>query len=305
MTPWTWSIAYRRFNQGVLIRFGHSRAVSIGTAVRLTADLSILIVGVRWGTIQGVAVAGAAVGMGVISEAVYTGLRVRSVVNGPLRAAPPPENPLTLPRFLSFYIPLALTSLIVMIYMPIGSAAMGRMPRALDSLAVWPVVSGLVFIFRSLGVAFNEVVVALLDEPGAVPQLRRFTALLAASVTGLLFLIAATPLSRLWLVDVSALPADLADLGQMALWIALPVPAFNTLQSWFQGNLVNAERTRGVTESVAISLLISLVVLYLGTQADDIVGLYVAWAAFMLGSGGQAAWLWWRSHHVVAAKEAG
>ena len=27
MTPWTWSIAYRRFNQGVLIRSGHSKAV--------------------------------------------------------------------------------------------------------------------------------------------------------------------------------------------------------------------------------------------------------------------------------------
>lgn len=304
MTPWTWSIAYRRFNQGVLIRFGHSRAVSVGTVVRLTADLAILIAGVRIGTIQGVAVAGTAVGLGVISEAVYTGLRVRSVVNGPLRAAPEPEKPLNLKRFLSFYIPLALTSLIIMIYMPIGSAAMGRMPRALDSLAVWPVVSGLVFIFRSLGVAYNEVVVALLDEPGAVTQLRRFTGILAACVTGLLILIAATPLSGLWLEEFSALPAELADLGQVALWIALPVPAFNTLQSWFQGILVNAERTRGVTEAVVISLLISLVILYVGTQAEDIVGLYVAWAAFMLGSGGQAAWLWWRSRPVLAVKEA-
>ncbi|NIR67615.1 MAG: hypothetical protein GWN61_23745, partial [candidate division Zixibacteria bacterium] len=36
MTPWTWSIAYRRFNQGVLIRFGHSNAVGIGSVVRLS-----------------------------------------------------------------------------------------------------------------------------------------------------------------------------------------------------------------------------------------------------------------------------
>ena len=28
MTPWTWAIAHRRFNQGVLIRFGHARAVT-------------------------------------------------------------------------------------------------------------------------------------------------------------------------------------------------------------------------------------------------------------------------------------
>jgi hypothetical protein len=304
MTPWTWSIAYRRFNQGVLIRFGHPRAVSIGTAVRLTADLSILIAGVQLGSIQGVAVAGAAVGLGVISEAVYAGLRVRSVVNGPLRAAPAPEKPMTFRRFIAFYVPLALTSLIVMIYLPIGSAAMGRMPSAFDSLAVWPVVSGLVFIFRSLGVAYNEVAVALLDEPQAVPQLRRFALILAASVTGLLILIAASPLSRIWLEDVSALPQDLAELGQLALWVALPVPAFNAMQSWFQGILVNAERTRGITEAVVLSLMISLGILYLGIRINDIVGLYVAWAAFMLGSAGQAAWLWLRSRPVLMAKEA-
>ena len=38
MTPWTWSIAYRRFHQGVLIRFGHSRTVGLGTMVRLSTD---------------------------------------------------------------------------------------------------------------------------------------------------------------------------------------------------------------------------------------------------------------------------
>ena len=36
--PWTWSIAYRRFHQGVLIRFGHSLKVGLGTGVRLCAD---------------------------------------------------------------------------------------------------------------------------------------------------------------------------------------------------------------------------------------------------------------------------
>ena len=35
ITPWTWSIAYRRFQQGVLIRSGHSDAVGVGTIIRL------------------------------------------------------------------------------------------------------------------------------------------------------------------------------------------------------------------------------------------------------------------------------
>lgn len=75
MTPWTWSIAYRRFNQGVMIRFGHSDAVGIGTGVRLLTDLVVLLIGYAIGTIPGVVVASSAVAMSVIAEAVYTGLR--------------------------------------------------------------------------------------------------------------------------------------------------------------------------------------------------------------------------------------
>jgi len=52
MIPWTWSVAYRRFNQGVLIRFGHSRAVGLGTLVRLSADALVLAAGYLIGLIH-------------------------------------------------------------------------------------------------------------------------------------------------------------------------------------------------------------------------------------------------------------
>ncbi|MEO0650309.1 MAG: hypothetical protein AAFZ65_06490, partial [Planctomycetota bacterium] len=42
MTPWTWSIAYRRFHQGILIRAGHSRTVGVGTLVRAGAVFAVL-----------------------------------------------------------------------------------------------------------------------------------------------------------------------------------------------------------------------------------------------------------------------
>ena len=53
MLPWTWSIAYRRFNQGVLIRIGHSRSVGLGTVVRLSANLVVLAIGYTIGSILG------------------------------------------------------------------------------------------------------------------------------------------------------------------------------------------------------------------------------------------------------------
>jgi len=80
MLPWTWSIAYRRFNQGVLIRLGHTVTVGKGTAVRLSANIIVLIVGYLIGTIPGIVVATTAVSVGVMSEAIFIGIKVKPVI---------------------------------------------------------------------------------------------------------------------------------------------------------------------------------------------------------------------------------
>jgi hypothetical protein len=61
MLPWTLSIAYRRTQQGVLIRFGHARAVTWGTAVRLGTNALVLALGAWWGRLPGIVVGTSAV----------------------------------------------------------------------------------------------------------------------------------------------------------------------------------------------------------------------------------------------------
>ncbi len=166
MIPWAWAIAYRRFNQGVLIRFGRSITVGIGTLIRLSADAVVLVLGFTVFHVPGTTLACLSVMAGVLSEAAYAGLCVRPV----LRTVLPRESkaqPLSTRAFLRFYVPLSLTSLVLMGIRPMLSAAVGRMPNALDSLAVLPVINGLIFLFRSVGAAYNEVVIAHLDRPGS------------------------------------------------------------------------------------------------------------------------------------------
>ena len=291
MLPWTWMIAYRRFNQGILIRFGHSRSVGAGTMVRLSADLIVLMIGLALGTVSGIVVATLAVAVAVTSEAIFVGIRVQPVLRDELAPAPRVSPPLTYPAFFVFYIPLVFTSLLSLLAQPIGSAALSRMPDPLSSLAVWPVVTGLVFMVRGLGIAFNEVVVALLDEPGARPVLRRFTGILIVGTTAILLLLAATPLSRFWFAGVSALPPDLVAMAIIALWLALPMPGLSTMQSWFQGGLLHSRRTRGITESVVIYLAISAVILISGVAWGGMTGLYVGIIALVLSTLGQTVWL--------------
>jgi hypothetical protein len=299
MTPWTLSIAYRRFHQGVLIRFRHSRAVGLGSALRLCADGVVLAIGYAVGTIPGIVVATCAVIAGVISEAIYVGLTVQPVLRDQLKPAEPVEPALTFRAFLEFYIPLAMTSLLVLLVQPIGAAALSRMPRALESLAVWPVVSGLIFMFRSLGIAYNEVVVALLDEPHSTHNLRRFATLLAALTTLLLLVIVVTPLAIIWLGRISGLSVALVALAHTSLWIALPIPGLNVLQSWFQGALVHSRSTRGITEAMAVFLFTTSAILWVGVTQGKTTGLYVGLAAFAVGSLLQTAWLWYRGRPVI------
>lgn len=299
MLPWTWSIAYRRFNQGALIRFGHSRTVGAGTMVRLGANLTVLTLGYLSGELPGIVVASGAVAMGVMSEALYVGIVVRPVVRNQVQTAALVDPALTWSAFYGFYLPLVMTSLLTLLANPIGSAALSRMPLSLDSLAVWPVVTGIVFMLRSLGIAYNEVVVALLDERGSYASLKRFAGLLSLATTGLLLLAVVTPLAWFWFAGVSGLQPDLAEMAQRGLWLALPLPALSVMQSWYQGALLHGRHTRGITESVVIYLLTSALVLGFGVAWGGATGLYVGLMALAASVVTQTAWLWWRSRPVL------
>lgn len=295
MLPWTWAIAYRRFNQGVLIRFGHSRIIGKGTLVRLGTDLLILAAGYLYGSIPGIVVATTAVACGVLAEAVYIGIKVQPVLHQELRTAPLLEKELTRADFLSFYIPLALTSLMTLLAQPLISSALSRMPRPLESLAVWPVMSGILFLFRASGVAYNEVVIALIDRPRAYEKLKLFTGLIAGLSSLAMLIFTATPLSTLWFKDFSALPEKLVPLAGTALWFGLLVPGANTLQSWYQGLIMSSRNTRGIPEAVAVFLLTTSLMYAAGIFQDRFTGIYIGVLGFSLGMSAQAAWLWFRS----------
>jgi len=301
MLPWTLSIAYRRTQQGVMIRFGRARAVTWGTLVRLTTLVTLLAIGVATAILPGIVVGTIAVASAVVAEGIFAGFAVRPVLRGALAAdavggAAAPAQPLTMARFLRFYAPLAVTPLFNFIAMPLSSAAMSRMPNALESLATWPVLSGTTFAVRSPGFAFNEVVVSLMDRPRPVPALRRFAwglGLLAALV---LLLGAATPLGALWFERGSALPSGLALMARQSLWFLVPMGAVTAWQSYHQGMLVHAHRTRAITESMLVLLAANATVLGIGVAWHSVPGLLFASLALTAGGVAQIAWLGRRSH---------
>ena len=300
MLPWTWAIAYRRFNQGVLIRFGHSLAVGAGTLVRLLANGIVLVSGYLAGGIPGIVVASAATVAGVIAEAVYVAFRVQPVLRTQLPSDGEKREALTTRAFFRFYVPLSLTSIVLLGARPILSAGISRMPNAIDSLAVLPVITGLTFLFRSVGISYSEVVIAHLHHPGSSRALRRFAYGLMFATTASLLIIAATPLSGIWFGAVTGLTGRLVAMARNGLFFALLLPALSVAQSWNQGVVLHSRRTRCITEAVLIYLVVSVVILWIGVRAGRVSGIYFGLLAMSVAEVFRNGWLWWRSRRARA-----
>jgi hypothetical protein len=294
VTPWTLAIAYRRFKQGVMIRFGHSDAVGKTTLVRLVTVAVILVGGVLIKRVPGTALAGLAQGLGVTAEAVFAGLYVRGM-RDEIKAAPPCEEQLNLKRFIKFYFPLALTSSLWLLWQPLISGAVSRMPDPLESLAVWSVLTGVLFMTRAAGMAFNEVVVALIERDGAFPLLRKFAWVISIGITCLVLLFVLTPLSKLWFSVVANLSPDQVVLARRALTLGLPLGALSIAVSFFQGIIVHGKRTGAVPEAVVMFLVGMGVVLAVGLVTQAYQGVLVASAAFTAAHIMQSIWLFIRS----------
>lgn len=308
MLPWSAAIAYRRFQQGVLIRYQRARDVAAGTLIRLVANGSVLVVGVALGTIDGIVVGAVAISTGVLAEAAWAAWRTAAVVRERVPELDPDAEPFALRSFLHFYTPLALTPLITLAMQPITAAAIWRMPQALASSASWSAVYGLIFLFRALGFAFQEVVVSFGRTAEGRAALGTFAARLALTVVTAFACVAFTPLGSVWFGSVLDLAPELATLGASAIGFGLLLPLVAVGQHYEQGLLVAARRTRAITEAVAVYLGVAVFGFFgVAIHVHDGPGVVAALVVLTIAGTAQLAWLRWRrirSQSIMSAADA-
>src|ERR1044072_7733621 len=122
--------------------------------------------------------------------------------------------------------------------------------------------------------------------------------MLAAVTSAGLLVMAATPLGAFWFGRVSALPPALVSMASFGLWLGFVMPALSALQSLYQGIIVHSRRTRAVTESMILYLLVLGAVLLAGMRLQWI-GLDAGLASATLGAAAQVVWLWWRARRIM------
>jgi len=293
LLPWPATIGLRRLYQGVLIRSGLTRRVAYGTIVRLVAMFGTAFVLARHGGIEGAWVGAAALTMGVSCEAVasrfMSGGAIHSLLAQTGVATGAASSYWGLTRF---YYPLALTTLLSLGIHPVVTFFVGNSRASLESLAVLPVVGSLIFIFRSLGLAYQEVVIALIGERHQNYRvLRRFAMLLAVGVIAGLALIAWTPLSGIWFRTVSGLSPDLAAFALAPTRILALIPGLTVLLSFQRAILVVRNTTNGITWATIIEVVGVIAVLWIGISQFNTIGAVAAAAALLIGRIGANVYL--------------
>jgi hypothetical protein len=285
LLPWPAFIGFRRFYQGVLIRHGQTRRVAYGTVIRLASMATVAVTLVGLGDHPGAVIGAASLSAGVMAEAVASrvmaGHAVRSLM---LEPATPGGPALEWAEIARFYLPLALTTVLALGVHPLVTLFVGHGRLALESLAVLPVVNSLVFVFRGLGLAYQEVGIALMGGHGeGYRPLRRFAITLGLATTAGLAAIAWTPLGRIWFEAISGLTPELARFALVPTRILVLIPGLAVLLSFQRAVLVKDRRTAPVTAATVIEVAGIVAVLAVGVFVLDAVGVIAAAAALLVG----------------------
>jgi progressive ankylosis protein len=281
LLPWPATIGYRRFYQGILIRNNLTRRVAYGTIIRLLSMMFTALVLYNFTDVPGVVVGAAALSMAVTMEAIASKIMVHKILQ---KVKSIEGKEISFRYIYNFYYPLAITTTIALGVHPIVTFFVGRARLPIESLAVLPVINSLVFIFRAIGLSFQEVGISLLgDNFEELSKLRNFAFILAAMVFSILAIVAFTPLSLFWFETVSGLSNELSHFAVLPLQLFVIMAPMTVFISWQRAVLVKSQYTRPITWATFIEVGGIILVLYFAISYFDLVGAVAAILALVSG----------------------
>jgi len=155
---------------------------------------------------------------------------------------------------------------------------------AIESLAVLPVVTSFVFVFRALGLSYQEVIIALIGEKKEkFKPLLNFAIVMATILVSVLALFAFTPLADFWFITVSGLSKPLAEFAHLPLMIMFFFPALTVLISIQRGVLVAARNTKPITGGTITEFVTIVIIMMILISNINLVGAVAAVIALVMG----------------------
>jgi hypothetical protein len=268
MSLWSACIGWRRFLQGVLIRFGETKRVGFGTAVRMGAMAAAAALLYFFSELRGIEIAAISLMAAVAAESLYIHVVAGPVVRSRLEYVDVDESSLTMRKLITFHAPLTATTTVMMLGSPVVAWALVRAENSVLALAGWQVASTLLWMCRTIVFALPEVVITLYEDEHSAEKLRRFCLLVGMLTSGVLMALALTHLDVLFFTRILDASEEVARVAHAAFFASAALPLVGAMQSYIRGMLT----AHHMTVQRFTAVIVAMTALALGLFITVLIG---------------------------------
>lgn len=201
----------------------------------------------------------------IITESPGSGSRSGSVSSGEL----------THRQLLTLFMPLAMSTVMMVVAMQAISAGIARLPQAQASLAAYGVIMAVSIFLEAPIIVIIHVANSLVVGPTSYRRVLLFSALIGGGLSLIHGLIAVTPLYDLIFRTLIGLPGPVADLGRVGFLIMTPWTVAISWRRFYQGILVSHGYTGLVGRGTTIRLVVALSIMGAGMLLFSLPGITI------------------------------
>lgn len=293
-------VACRRFYQGLIISQGKTRLITYGTIIRV---LSIVLSG--WGLFQfgvtGAVLPAYSMMISLMIEAAtirlfatesLTRLKTRDAQRHPQGKSYSQDEVgevvenisqiTNLRDLIRFYLPLAITSIVIHMQGPFYAALIARGKDAVTSLAILTILQALMGILSSSGAALMENTIAVWNSQ-TDRTLARFTQIVAACNCAVMIIMCIPPVGGYLLQSFMGVDSELARAASLPLFILIAFPFINTLALQARGIVIANKKTRPSVIASFTRFLVTVASLFIFINIFDCTAIILASISMLLG----------------------
>lgn len=259
MLFWSAAIGWRRFLQGILIHQGQAQRLVHGTMFRLASIFVTTVALARFTYIGGASIAASAIMVGVLVESIYVTVVSKPAVRAVTDIKCGSDAKDLMKKLIRFHTPLAATSLLGLIVQPVVSQFLAGRPDSFVSLAVWPVLFGIVLELRGWGISVQELAVGRLKHKRSTERgIWLFSLFIGSLTSAAVLLICVVPPLMYGIEKILNLDGRNAEI-RTALENALPwcigLPLSTSLLSAHRGILAYKKQSVLVSAGMVVSVV--------------------------------------------------
>ena len=266
MTPWSGCIGWRRWRQGIMIRNGITKPITLGTVLRMFTIGGVgaaLLAFTKW---DGLTIAAIALVTSVFVEALFIHFAAKpSIYDMPEHQAG--DEQLSVGRLWKFHAPLSISTLVMLTSTPLVGAALARVAEPVLQMAAWQVATALSFTFRIATFGLTELVITVGTTPESVRAVRRFCLGLGGLLGVSMVVIWAIGADYWFFTQVLHAPPGTSAIARTGFIAAAMFPVLGGMLGYLKGRLTSKHLTMARLYGIVANVITLLIALEIGVRS--------------------------------------